>query len=150
MNTGVFKEELLKIKDEKIWDFTTRVLGILPNYLEQDNYVKYIKTVVALLELSVDFLIIESIGKDILISAGLLHDSFEVENGITHAVVVRSLTKKIASDCDLSEEVFDNIMRLIEGHEGGNSLVPQLVNDDLVGVIFAFCTRLGKEKNNLF
>lgn len=150
-NTTIFQEEIDMLYEEKWKDFAKEALKLIPDYFceihithdngEKETMVTHTKKVVGIARKLLEAIDANDMAFDLITVAGLLHDAMKyeeingelIENRL-HPLMVRG--KLAGLQGIIGRDDFNDLMLIIESHEGIASPIPQVrpTVDDKVGV----------------
>lgn len=154
----IYRNEIDKIDDEKMKDFTVEVLAKVPDFYDnQHQYIKETQDTMEFIEVFLDALNCSDYVCNIVRSATLIQDitryvALRDEDGdqiinedYMHPLNVRSTVSPLLGI--VGEETFDDILRTVESSHGINSPIPQVVpsmSDPVFIWILPFANQLAR------
>lgn len=126
-----FERELNAIQDDTIKAFFYNALAIAPqSYHDDEGLQEHVKTAFHILRGLLDERDVKGAVRDALLGTVLLCDimynELQEDMRSLHTVAVRTHLIKHGVDKDIQRNIFENIMRAVESHEGDKGASPLL------------------------
>lgn len=126
-----FKNELDYIQDSTLQGFFYNVLAIAPqSFHDDEKLLEKVKKAYHILRGMLADRRVEGAIRDALLGTVLICDilsnEYTGDEHAIHTVAVRNYLKKHKAHKDIQHNIFENIMRAVEAHEGSDSLSPVL------------------------